>query len=98
MNNEASPCADQSEDGEPGLTRREFETLTEGASPSLGQLCQPAFIDEAECLRRVPVARRTWFEWRKRGLPFIRPPGSRRVLYHWQTVQTWLIRQQRAVE
>jgi hypothetical protein len=51
------------------------------------------FIDEIEALKRVPVSRRTWYEWRKIGLPYIRVRG--RILYHWDSVQNWLLRQQR---
>lgn len=55
-----------------------------------------ALIDESEALRRVPVARRTWFDWRQRGLiPYIRPPGTKRILYHWPSVEAALLRMQR---
>lgn len=53
-------------------------------------------IDEPEALRRVPVSRRTWFAWRQQGLiPFIRPPGSKRNLYHWPSVLDALLKLQR---
>ena len=53
-------------------------------------------IDESEALRRVPVSRRTWFDWKKRRLiPYIKLPGSRRTLFHWPSVQEALLRQQR---
>ncbi|PWU13305.1 MAG: hypothetical protein C5B50_19530 [Verrucomicrobia bacterium] len=52
------------------------------------------FIDEREALKRVPVSRRTWHDWRKKkGLPHIRVGG--RILYHWDSVTAWLLRQQR---
>jgi hypothetical protein len=53
------------------------------------------FIDSAEFRRRVPVSRRTEFDWRDKGLlPFIRPPDGRRILYHWPTVLAALRRMQ----
>jgi len=42
------------------------------------------FIDEKELLKRLPVSRRTLFEWRETGkIPCVRLPGGRRVLFHW---------------
>ena len=53
-----------------------------------------AIIDEQECLRRVPVSRRTWFAWREAGkIPTIKL--GRRCLYHWPSVEAALLRQQR---
>ncbi len=51
-------------------------------------------INEACLLQRIPVAKRTLKNWRDNGLPFIRLPGSRRVLYDWASVHSYLIRQQ----
>jgi hypothetical protein len=52
------------------------------------------FINEAECLRRVPVSRRTWFSWRLAGkVPTIK--CGRRSLYHWPSVEAALLRMQR---
>jgi hypothetical protein len=52
------------------------------------------FIDEAECLRRVPVSRRTWFSWRTAGkIPTVKL--GRRCLYHWPSVEAALLGQQR---
>ena len=54
-----------------------------------------AFIDERELLRRVPVSRRTLFDWRYAGkLPFVNL-GGRRNLYHWPSVEAALLRMQR---
>lgn len=56
---------------------------------------QADFIDERELLRRVPVSRRTIFEWRGSGkIPFVHL-GGRRVLFHWPSVCEALLRQQR---
>lgn len=52
------------------------------------------FVDEAECLRRVPVSRRTWYSWRAAGkIPTIKV--GRRCLYHWDSVVAALLRMQR---
>ncbi len=51
-------------------------------------------IDEIECLRRVPVSRRTWYSWRRAGkIPTIKM--GRRTLYDWQSVHAALLRMQR---
>jgi predicted site-specific integrase-resolvase len=55
---------------------------------------EPAFIDQEELLRRLPVSRRTIFSWRSAGkIPFVRL-GGRKVLYHWKSVESALIRHQ----
>lgn len=51
-------------------------------------------IDEQALLKKIPVAKRTLKNWRDNGLPFIRLPGSRRVLYDWPSVRAYLIRLQ----
>lgn len=51
-------------------------------------------ISETECLQRIPVSRRTWFEWRTAGkIPTIKI--GRRCLYHWPSVEAALLRMQR---
>ena len=56
------------------------------------------FIDQPELLRRLPISRRTEFEWRaNKKLPFVRV-GKRKILYHWPTVVSTLVRLQRVVE
>lgn len=53
------------------------------------------FIDQQELLRRVPVSRRTMFNWRTSGkIPFV-SLGTRRILFHWDSVREALLRQQR---
>ena len=71
--------------------------LLTGAAPTTtaGQ----AIIEECELLRRLPISRRTCATWREQGLiPFIRLPGSRRVLYHWPTVEAALLRRQKGLQ
>lgn len=70
-------------------TRREFQTA---------QRIVPRFglVDEKTVLTVVPVSRRTWGNWKRRGLvPFIRLPGSRRCLYDLESVRGALLRMQR---
>ena len=53
------------------------------------------FIDEKQLLARLPVSRRTLFSWRTSGkIPFVRL-GGRRILFHWPSVETALLRYQR---
>jgi hypothetical protein len=62
----------------------------ETAPPGEGE-----FIDERELLRRIPVSRRTLFSWReKQKIPFVNL-GTRRILFHWDSVREALLRQQR---
>src|SRR5688572_15842094 len=88
----------QSPSGEsPGV--QDF-TLTPDDSVAAMKETQPPidtdFIFETELLRRVPISRRTSNTWRGTGiLPFIQPPGSRRVIYHWPSVQAALLRIQK---
>lgn len=53
------------------------------------------FIDEKQLLARVPVSRRTLFNWRRAGkIPCVRLDG-RRILFHWPSVEAALLRHQR---
>ncbi|HUS13121.1 MAG TPA: helix-turn-helix domain-containing protein [Pyrinomonadaceae bacterium] len=52
------------------------------------------FIEELELQRVLPLSRRTLANHRNNGkLPFVRI--GRRILYHWPTVEAFLLRQQR---
>ena len=54
------------------------------------------FLSLEELLPRLPVCERSAREWTRRGLlPSIKLPGSRRVLYHWPSVERALLRLQR---
>jgi len=56
---------------------------------------EAAFIDEKELLKRLPVSRRTLFNWRDAGIiPCVRLTG-RRILFHWPSVEAALLRMQR---
>jgi len=55
---------------------------------------QDTFLTENEVLKRVPVCRKTLFNWVKAGkIPVVQI--ARRKLYHWGNVQAALLRQQR---
>jgi hypothetical protein len=52
------------------------------------------FLDEKRILARVPVSKRTWAEWKAKGLiPYVKL--GRRCLYDWPTVREALLRHQR---
>ena len=54
---------------------------------------EEAFLDEKQILTRLPVSRRTLFNWRATGkIPFVRL--GRRNLFHWPSVEAALLRQQ----
>jgi hypothetical protein len=70
------------------------ENLQQVALPETAE-----FIGEEELRRRLNVSRRTIFSWRttaKSKIPFVKI--GRLVRYHWPTVQTFLLRQQRNAE
>ena len=57
---------------------------------------EAGFIDEKELLKRLPVSRRTLWQWRETGkIPCVRVPGGRRVIFHWESVQSALLRLQK---
>ena len=74
--------------------------VTGGASTEnlpAGLTQDAAFLDEVALLQRIPISRRTLCDWRqKRGFPYVRI--GRRILYHWESVKSWLLRQQRIAE
>jgi hypothetical protein len=52
------------------------------------------FINEKQMLQKLPVSRRTLFEWRMTGkIPSVKI--ARRVLFHWPSVEAALLRYQR---
>jgi len=68
------------------FTPPEFKALTGEAG----------FISESQLLERIPISRRSLGNWKKRQLiPFIRLPGTRRVLYSWPSVSDALRRMER---
>ena len=58
---------------------------------------QEKFLSENELLNRLPICRRTAFNWIKQGkLPVV--VIGRRKLYHWPSVEAALLRQQRGLQ
>lgn len=56
------------------------------------------FIDQKELMKRIPVSRRTLQTWRMEGrIPSVKA-GTRRVLYHWPSVYTVLVRKQMFIQ
>ncbi|MGO9001245.1 MAG: helix-turn-helix transcriptional regulator [Limisphaerales bacterium] len=59
---------------------------------------EAGFIDEKQLLARLPVSRRTLFNWRTTGkIPCVRL-GGRRILFHWPSVEAALLRHQHPPE
>jgi len=53
------------------------------------------FINQKQLLARLPISRRTLFNWRKTGkIPCVRL-GASRILFHWPSVEAALLRHQR---
>ena len=53
------------------------------------------FIDQKQLLARLPISRRTLFNWRTTGkIPCVRLGGCR-ILFHWPSVEAALLRHQR---
>jgi len=53
-----------------------------------------AFLDEKQLLARLPISRRTAFNWIQQGkLPVVKI--GRRKLYHWESVEAALLRIQK---
>jgi predicted DNA-binding transcriptional regulator AlpA len=63
--------------------------------PEEGVPNKTCFIDEKQLLARLPISRRTLFNWRTTGkIPCVRL-GGRRILFHWPSVEAALLRNQR---
>ena len=59
---------------------------------------EAGFIDEKQLLARLPISRRTLFNWRTTGkIPCVRL-GGRRILFHWPSVEAALLRHQHPPE
>jgi len=60
-------------------------------TPSSGE----GFIDQKQLLARLPISRRTLFNWRMTGkIPCVQLGGCR-ILFHWPSVEAALLRHQR---
>jgi predicted site-specific integrase-resolvase len=59
---------------------------------------EAGFIDTETMLQRLPISRRTLATWRTSGkIPFVNVTG-RRVLFHWPSVESALLRLQRGAD
>lgn len=57
---------------------------------------ESSFLDQTELLRRLRISRPTLLHWRQQGtIPSIKL--GRRVLFHWDSVEKALLRNQREV-
>ena len=64
------------------------------ASVLAGTPNQSGFKSETEILQLVPVSRRTWGNWKAKGIvPYVKL--GRRCLYDWESVRKALLRLQR---
>jgi hypothetical protein len=64
------------------------------ASALAGTPNQSGFKSETEILQLVPVSRRTWGNWKAKGIvPYVKL--GRRCLYDWESVRKALLRLQR---
>ena len=62
--------------------------------PKLTPSGEANFIDEKQLLAKLPISRRTLFNWRAAGkIPCVRL-GGRRILFHWPSVEAALLRHQ----
>jgi hypothetical protein len=52
------------------------------------------FLNQKQLLARLPISRRTLFNWRMTGkIPCVRL-GGRRILFHWPSIEAALLRYQ----
>jgi len=77
--------------------RKDFLSVMQPASLDAkenGVCGEQIFIDEKQLLARLPISRRTLFNWRTTGkIPCVRL-GGRRILFHWPSVEAALLRHQ----
>lgn len=59
-------------------------------------MTETTIMTESQLLERLPICRRTLYQWRKDGrIPWI--PHGRSVLYHWPSVESALVQNQNGV-
>lgn len=63
------------------------------AAETQNPLLPEGFLDEQTILQRLPISRRTLYQWRLDGLPHAKIGA--RVLFDWPAVYAWVTRQQR---
>ena len=73
-----------------GVTVR-WHLAPEKSQTSAGEA---GFINQKQLLARLPISRRTLFNWRTSGkIPSVRLDGGR-ILFHWPSVEAALLRYQ----
>jgi predicted site-specific integrase-resolvase len=66
-------------------------------NPTVSASGDANILNEKELLKRIPISRRTAFNWIEAGkLPCIKI--GRRKLFHWSSVEAALLRQQSGME
>jgi hypothetical protein len=77
-----------------GDTHKQMEDMKPNPQRADHQTEPAVFINERILLTRVPVSRRTVYNWVEAGkLPCVKV--NRRKLYHWPSVEAALLRMQR---
>jgi predicted site-specific integrase-resolvase len=72
-----------------------WENAAMNSEPKQMPSSEDGFINEKQLLSKLPVSRRTLFNWRVSGkIPCVRL-GGRRILFHWPSVESALLRHQR---
>ena len=71
--------------------------MLDNANQATASASADSFLDEKSLLTRIPISRRTAFNWIRQGkLPCVKI--GRRKLFHWPSVEAALLRQQRGAE
>jgi len=72
-----------------------WENAAMNSEPKQTPSSETGFIDQKQLLARLPISRRTLFNWRTTGkIPCVRLGGCR-ILFHWPSVEAALLRHQR---
>jgi hypothetical protein len=75
-----------------------WENAAMNSEPKLTPSGEAGFINQKQLLARLPISRRTLFNWRTSGkIPCVRL-GGRRILFHWPSVEAALLRCQHPPE
>lgn len=71
----------------------------ENTEQTIASAAAVGIISETQLLGKIPICRRTLHSWREKNLiPFIRLPGTRRILYDYESVRAALLRMERSAE
>ena len=85
----------QTEDSQNPVTELAYPADQTQRKPERIPPLEPGFIGQKQLLARLPISRRTLYNWRRAGkIPSVRI-GGRRILFHWPSVEAALLRHQR---